>query len=168
VCKDALEEVEGGDEIVPFMRAGTATSPADTRLFWMGDQNLTYTKFDGMQSAMIGLLNANMSGFTMGHSDIGGYTSSTNPVFPIIRDANLNSRWIEMSAFSDMIMRSHPTNLPDDNLQIYNDVETVQFMAKFVRIHANLLNDYKQQLMQGAYENGTPIIRSLMLNFPDD
>lgn len=42
---------------------------------WMGDQLTTYDKYDGMQSAMIGLMNANVSGFTMGHSDIGGYTS---------------------------------------------------------------------------------------------
>jgi len=73
-----------------------------------------------------------------------------------------------MSAFSDMIMRSHPSNLPDDNFQIYNDVGYIQFMAKFVRIHANLLSDYKQQLMQDAYENGTPIVCALMLHFPDD
>jgi len=43
---------------------------------WMGDQLTTYDKFDGMQSAMVGLMNGNISGFTMGHSDIGGYTST--------------------------------------------------------------------------------------------
>ena len=77
MCKDALDEVEGGDEIVWFMRAGMNNSNEITRLVWMGDQNLTYDRYDGLQSAMIGLLNANISGFTVGHSDIGGYTANS-------------------------------------------------------------------------------------------
>jgi len=40
----------------------------------MGDQLVSYDKYDGMQSAMIGLLNSGLSGFGLGHSDIGGYT----------------------------------------------------------------------------------------------
>jgi len=35
----------------------------------------TLDKYDGLQSALIGLLNGGMSGFGIGHSDIGGYTS---------------------------------------------------------------------------------------------
>ena len=37
VAKEALSEVEGGDEIVYWMRSATGLSPKDTRLFWMGD-----------------------------------------------------------------------------------------------------------------------------------
>jgi sulfoquinovosidase len=36
VVKEALDEV-GTDEILYFMRAGTGTSPKNTRLYWMGD-----------------------------------------------------------------------------------------------------------------------------------
>merc|ERR1712241_724716 len=42
VCKEALSEVENGDDIIPFNRSGSGTSPADTRLFWMGDQLVTF------------------------------------------------------------------------------------------------------------------------------
>ena len=35
----------------------------------------TLDRFDGLQSALIGLMNGGVSGATIGHSDIGGYTS---------------------------------------------------------------------------------------------
>ena len=75
VCREALDEVEGGEDIVPFNRSGTGTSPKDTRLFWMGDQLVTFDHWDGLHSAMIGLINGGLSGFTLGHSDVGGYTA---------------------------------------------------------------------------------------------
>jgi len=81
----------------------------------MGDQLVTFDHYDGLHSAMIGLMNGGVSGFTMGHSDIGGYTSVELPKpSPIeyVRNRELLYRWIEMSCFSDVIMRSHPSNLP--------------------------------------------------------
>jgi len=116
VVEEALKEVgKSGDDILPFMRAGTGTSPKNTRLFWMGDQLVTYDHYDGLHSALIGLMNGGVSGFTMGHSDIGGYTSVKIPKpSPIeyIRNRELLYRWIEMNTFSDVIMRSHPSNIP--------------------------------------------------------
>ena len=46
-----------------------------TNLMWMGDQNVKWDQFDGLQSAMIGMLTGGLSGLTITHSDIGGYTS---------------------------------------------------------------------------------------------
>jgi alpha-glucosidase len=116
---------------------------------------------------MIGLLNGGVSGFSMGHSDIGGYTSVNNEYFHINRNKELLLRWIEMSAFSDIIMRSHPSNNPDFNFQIYSDNQTAQFLALFGNIH-KLLASYKKQLMVEATTYGIPIVRSLMLEYPDD
>ena len=73
--QEAVAEAGQEDEIVYFMRAGSTFSPSVTSLYWMGDQLSTYDKFDGLQSAMIGLLNGGMSGYGIGHSDIGGYTT---------------------------------------------------------------------------------------------
>lgn len=78
--KEALSEVEGGDEIVYWMRAATGLSPKDTGIFWMGDQLVSLDKYDGLQSAMIGQLNGGLSGFSLGHSDVGGYTVVNEPV----------------------------------------------------------------------------------------
>lgn len=173
VVKEALSEVEGGDEIVYFMRAGTGTSPKDTRLYWMGDQLVSWDAKDGLQSAMIGQLNAGVSGATVGHSDIGGYTSVVTKLPDVEgltsfkRSKLLLQRWIEMSAFSDPIMRSHPSSSPDNNYQIWDDDDTILFMKKFVDLHVKMA-DYKMQLMQEAKEKGTPFTRPMLLHFPHD
>ena len=62
---------------------------------------------------MIAFLNGGMSGFTLSHSDLGGYTMITEPDMEYIRTKELLFRWTEMSTFSDAIMRSHPSNKPD-------------------------------------------------------
>lgn len=116
VVRETLDEVEGGQDIIYWMRSGTGLSPKNTSIFWMGDQTLAYDKYDGLQSALIGLLNSGLSGYSIGHSDIGGYTAVNSPGFDVfLRDKELLYRWIEMSAFSDPIMRSHPSNIPEQN-----------------------------------------------------
>ena len=45
---DALDEVEGGEDIVYFMRSGSGSSANNTRLYWMGDQLTTLDRFDGL------------------------------------------------------------------------------------------------------------------------
>lgn len=48
-----------------------------------------------------------MSGYTLTHSDIGGYTSIEYVVVTYIRTEDCLFRWTEMSAFSDPVMRTH-------------------------------------------------------------
>lgn len=63
---------------------------------------------------MLDLVNSGLSGFGIGHSDIGGYTVVDEPlVEKVVRSKELLWRWIEMNTFSDMIMRSHPSSSPD-------------------------------------------------------
>ena len=78
----------------------------------------TLDHYDGLQSALIGLMNGGVSGATIGHSDIGGYTSTIEKKFGITlieytRDQETLFRWIEMNTFSDPIQRSHPSNIPE-------------------------------------------------------
>lgn len=112
--KEAIAEAHKEDEVVYFMRAGSTMSPGQTSLFWMGDQLPTFDRYDGLHSALIGLLNGGMSGFALGHSDIGGYTSlnDTANLMYVRRDEQILIRWMEMSAFSDAIFRTHPSNNP--------------------------------------------------------
>lgn len=76
-------------------------------------------------------------------------------------------RWIEMSAYSDIIMRTHPSNKPDFNFQVFSDNETAQFLAFFGKQHVQLAS-YKRQLMNEATKFGYPVTRSLLLNYPND
>jgi alpha-glucosidase len=116
---------------------------------------------------MIGLLNGGLSGMTLGHSDIGGYTNFKNQAISYVRDQTLLFRWIEMNTFSDVILRSHPSNMPTSAAQIYDSEENILFFKKFATIHAKLA-DYKFKLMKDAQENGTPFTRPLMLHFPSN
>lgn len=153
------------------MRAGSTSSPKHTRLYWMGDQITTYDGHDGMKSALVALLNGGMSGYTLGHSDIGGYTAVDPPkvasFIAINRSKELLLRWIEMSTFSDMVMRTHIGTLPDKMHQIWSDEETTDFFAKFVKIHVSL-KDYKMKLMKEAEDTGVPPVRAMMLEFESD
>ena len=72
-----------------------------------------------------------------------------------------------MSAFSDPIMRSHPSSAPEDNYQIFDDDDTILFFKKFVDLHVKMA-DYKMLLMQEANQKGTPFTRPMLLHFPHD
>ena len=98
---------------------------------------------DGLQSALIGLMNGGVSGATLGHSDIGGYTSS------IVKEAGITlveytrslevlQRWIEMNTFSDPMLRSHPSNIPEAQVQIYDNEDTVLFFKVIRRGYKTL------------------------------
>eukprot|EP00347_Sterkiella_histriomuscorum_P004531 403360108 len=168
VTREVQEEIgEKGKEIVAFMRSGSTMSPKYTDLFWMGDQLPTLDKYDGLQSALIGTLNGGLSGFSLCHSDIGGYTTVDNYGVKITRSREILYRWIEMSTFSDAIMRTHPTNRPSVNFQAQDDDEAAQFFAHFAKIHVALAS-YKRNLIQIANEQGLPMTRSLLLEYPED
>ena len=63
------------DDVVYFMRSGNGMSPKSMRLFWLGDQTVTWDSHDGLGTAIIGMLSEGLSGYSLTHSDIGGYTA---------------------------------------------------------------------------------------------
>lgn len=64
--------VDSEDDGVFFMRAGFRGSPAFARLFWLGDQMVSWQRHDGIKSAVTGLLTGGLAGYAYNHSDIGG------------------------------------------------------------------------------------------------
>ena len=66
------------------MRSGSTHSSRVTPLFWLGDQLVTWDHYDGLGSAIIGIITSGLSGFTLTHSDIGGYTAIKVPI-PFLR-----------------------------------------------------------------------------------
>lgn len=72
-----LSELEmcDSEDVVYFMRSGNARSPLATRLFWLGDQMVTWDAHDGLATVVMGMLSQGLSGYSMTHSDIGGYTA---------------------------------------------------------------------------------------------
>jgi alpha-glucosidase (family GH31 glycosyl hydrolase) len=82
------------------------------------------------------------------------------------RDKEVLKRWIEMSAFSDAVFRTHPSNNPAFNAQIWDDQEIAEFFKTFAHIFI-ALGEYKMELMEEMEQTGLPITRSLMLEFND-
>ena len=67
--------LQNASDVVYFMRSGNYKSPNVSRLFWAGDQLVTWDVHDGLRSAIISILSGSLSGFTLAHTDIGGYTA---------------------------------------------------------------------------------------------
>ena len=67
------------------MRSGATFSAANTRLFWLGDQTVTWDEHDGLATVIIGLLSSGLSGYSLQHSDIGGYTAVDLNIKDIIK-----------------------------------------------------------------------------------
>lgn len=102
-----LDEGEDEDEkLVFFMRAGYRGSPRSSTLFWEGDQMVSWQRHDGIKSAVTGLLSGGLCGFSLNHSDIGGYCTVDIPLVRYRRSEELLLRWMELNAFST-IFRTH-------------------------------------------------------------
>lgn len=64
------------------------------------------------------MLSGGVSGMTISHSDIGGYTFAILP--ETMRSRELLIRWLEMSTFTS-ILRTHEGSNPALNAQFYDD-----------------------------------------------
>ncbi|NIB41798.1 alpha-glucosidase [Pseudomaricurvus alkylphenolicus] len=188
---EVVRELGLRGDAVFFMRSGFTRSPAITPLFWLGDQNTSWDIHDGLQSAVVGLINSGLSGMTLNHADIGGYTSIRqqipqlaawvmpdefversipgangipSPAFSLHRRSNLLKRWIEVSAFTP-VFRSHEGLSPGINVQVY-DQEVRDHFAKFAQLHKALF-PYRRTLIDEASVRGWPLVRHPLLHFPE-
>lgn len=161
----ALRAAGVRDETVEFYRAAFTTSPRYARLFWAGDQNVDWSREDGMPSALSLTLSGGLSGFALNHSDTGGYTTLADP--PVRRSPELLLRWAEMNAFGGAMLRTHEGNRPDLNVQPYSTPEVARAFAKWAKVF-RALAPYRQRLEREAATTGMPLVRPLWLGWPDD
>lgn len=148
----------GVPDCVSFFRSSYLGSPHNVPLMWAGDQMVNYAQQDGMPNALKGMLAGGISGAPLWHSDIGGYTSVNAAVTNFIRPPQLNARWAEMEAFG-VVMRTHETNRPTLNQQVYDTPQTRAQFARASQIYA-ALRDYRTAVIQEAVQKGIPAMRS--------
>ena len=148
-----------------FSRSGNARTPGRSTLFWAGDQLVTFDGDDGMKSGIKGMISGGLSGWSLNHTDIGGYTT-ISLLIKIHRSKELLMRWMEMSAFT-AVYRTHEGLQPEVNAQFYTDEETYEHFARFAKVY-RALAFYRTDLMQEAAEYGYPLVRHPMLQYPDD
>lgn len=159
------------NNLVFFNRSGFAQSPSHSTLFWLGDQLQTWDKYDGIKTALTGMLSGGMSGFSLMHSDIGGYNAfsvdTLSVKFNIIaRSKELLMRWEELNIFN-AVYRTHDGLKPEISAQYHTDDETMAHFTRSTKIF-KALSFYRKQLIQAAADSGYPIVRHPFIQFPDD
>jgi alpha-glucosidase len=164
--REAIEETGRGDELVFFTRSGYLRSPGFTTLFWLGDQLVSWDEHDGIKTAVVGLLSSGLSGFSLNHSDIGGFTTINSRIRNYHRSKELLWRWIELNAFT-AVFRTHEGSRPEQNHQVYSDEETLAHFSRFAKVY-RAWGFYRAHLVQEAAEIGLPVVRHPFIHYPDD
>lgn len=160
----ALENKGLWADSLVFHRSGNARSPGFARSFWLGDQITTWDSYDGLATVVPALITSGLSGFSMQHSDTGGYLSVS--ALGITRDGELFQRWVELSAVTPLF-RMHSTNQPDENHQWNTDPETKVHLSRMIELYAALA-PYRSRLMEIAAQRGLPVLRPTFFTDPTD
>ena len=146
---DAFQDL--GKTGVTFARSGTPPCAGDST-FWGGDQS---SSWDDLPRVVRAGLSAALSGYPYWGHDVGGYSGTPTK--------NLYIRWLELGAFSP-IMQLHGTTPREP---WYYDEETVR-IAKYYFDLRWALRDYLLAAAKLAREEGVPMWRPLLYEFPND
>lgn len=171
VAREAIDEAGLADEILFFNRSGYTQSPAYATSFWLGDQLQSWDEYDGIKSAVVGMLSSGLSGYSIVHSDTGGYGalkfSVAGQKVPVItRSPELFMRWMELNAFT-AIFRTHEGLDPSISAQFDTSEQTKAHLRRFGLVY-KALAPYRKALVAEAARSGTPIVRHPFLHYPDD
>ena len=172
-------KAEGEENIVNLLRCAWAGSQKYGNVVWSGDVPSTFEAFyDQLQAG----LNMGLAGIPWWTTDIGGFMTDdvNDPDFQ-----QLLIRWYEFAVYS-AVFRMHgdrgPHNIPtlDDrdfgggylytgqSNELWSSGEEIyRIMKKYYDIRISM-HDYIKQLYDEASENGSPLIRTMFYEFPDD
>ena len=147
-----LKEVRGEGDAVVFARSATAGGQ-QFPVHWGGDCTAT---FESMAESLRGGLSLGLSGFGFWSHDIGGFEQTAT--------ADVYKRWV---AFGLLSSHSRLHGSTSYRVPWAYDEEAVDVLAKFTRLKCSLM-PYLYNAARQAHENGTPMLRGMLLEFPDD
>ncbi len=159
--RKALEGARPDGDWVMFARSGWTGVQAVAQIHWVGDQETNWSVLDGLPTVVPAMLNLGLAGQPFVTHDIAGFARGTGP-----SNRELFQRWTELGAFTP-IMRTHDGADKVNNWRWNTDEETTSHFRKFTYVHCALMGDF-MTLASDAEETGAPIVRHLMLVFPDD
>lgn len=143
-------------DVVEFDRSGYAGSQAYTPVVWGGDQVPNWSEDRGLPSVVRAGITAGLSGFAVWCPDIEDNTHSKE----------LWTRWLEFGALTP-VMRNHLWNKPDGAVTLWSDQQNIDTFRQYAGLHISLF-PYFYTYAQQAAKSGMPIIRDLLLEFPND
>ncbi len=169
---------EGQTDIVNLLRCAWVGSQKYAALVWSGDIR---SSFAALRDQLSAGLNIGIAGIPWWVSDTGGF-------FGDVRDEHFNEllvRWFQFSTFCP-VLRMHgdrgPHDIPNlsdldygggfsetgrpNELWSYGE-EVYEILRKYLDIRLGM-KDYIKSLMDEARENGSPVIRTMFYEFPDD
>ena len=149
---ELLKEVRGEGEAVVFARSATAGGQ-QFPVHWGGDCTAT---FESMAESLRGGLSLGLSGFGFWSHDIGGFEQTAS--------ADVYKRW---AAFGLLSSHSRLHGSSSYRVPWVYDEEAVEVVAKFTRLKCSLM-PYLYSTACQAHANGTPMLRGMLLEFPDD
>lgn len=152
VVTDAIAEVKGRKEAIVFARSATVGSQCYP-VHWGGDSSSNYSS---MAETLRSGLSFSMSGFGYWSHDISGFEASATP--------DLYKRWTQFGLLSSHSRYHGSTTYKVPWL--YGD-EAVEVSRKFTNLKLRLL-PYLLAMSNQVHEKGTPMLRPMVLEFPDD
>ena len=149
---DEVRRVRGEGEAVLFARSATVGGQ-QFPVHWGGDCESTY---QSMAESLRGGLSLGLGGFGFWSHDIGGFEGTPG--------AGLFKRWTVFGLLS-----SHSRLHGSDSYRVpWNfDDEAVEVTRTFARLK-NRLMPYLWGCAVDAHRSGVPVMRSMLLEFPDD
>jgi alpha-D-xyloside xylohydrolase len=152
VVFDVLREARGEGEAVLFARSATVGGQ-QFPVHWGGDNSATY---ESMAESLRGGLSLMSSGFGFWSHDIGGFEGKPNP--------GVFKRWIAFGLLS-----SHSRLHGNQSYRVpwLFDEESVEVLRKFTHLKYRLM-PYLSGAARQAHEEGLPVMRPMVVGFPDD
>ena len=159
LSREVMDELRPSGDWVVFTRSGWTGQQSVAQVVWCGDQEATFAAGDGLPTVVRCMLSLGLSGVPHVTHDIAGFSGGPS-------SKELYLRWIELGAFTP-IMRTHEGNEKDANWSWEKDQQTTDQLRRFAMIH-DVLAPEIDALAQQAAQTSMPIVRHLMLEFPDD
>ncbi|NEG89933.1 alpha-xylosidase [Bifidobacterium aerophilum] len=163
---EAIEEERGTGEAVLYARSATVGGQMQP-VHWGGDCEST---FEAMAQSLRGGLSLLSSGFGYWSHDIGGFEDT-------VPDSDVYKRWVAFGLLSSH-SRLHGSRLyrvpwlfddwdREHGREIPEGQSAVEVLREFTKLKQRLL-PYLVRFGEEAHEHGTPIMRPMFMEFPDD
>ncbi|WP_327351349.1 alpha-xylosidase [Streptomyces sp. NBC_01304] len=149
---DLLQEVRGRGEAVLFARSATAGGQ-QFPVHWGGD---CFASLEAMAESLRGGLSLSLSGFGFWSHDIGGFEGTPDPA--------VFKRWL---AFGLLSSHSRLHGNVSYRVPWAFGEEAVAVAGKFTRLKHRLM-PYLYGVAVEAHRSGVPVMRPMLLEFPDD